>query len=83
MTRVEIADIVADKLNYPKSHILNVLNSAFSVMTEGLASGDRVKISRFGSFRVVEQKGAKYVTFKTSRKVKDKLKESAGAAEVE
>lgn len=73
MTRVEVAEQVASKLSLNKIDVLNVLTTTFDEITSALASGERVKIAKFGSFRVVEQKGNKYVTFKTSKLVKGKL----------
>lgn len=74
MTRTEVAEQVANRLRLSKTDVLNVLDTTFDEMILALSAGERVKIAKFGSFRVVEQKGVKYITFKTSNIVKGRLK---------
>ena len=52
MTKVDIVDIVYEKIGITKKVSAEIVDLAFKTLKESLEKGERVKISGFGSFLV-------------------------------
>jgi integration host factor subunit beta len=52
MTKAELVDNVADKVNLTKKQTEVIVNILFSSITEALSDGDKVELRGFGSFRI-------------------------------
>lgn len=52
MTKAELVDNVAEKVNLTKKQTEVVVNILFSSITEALSAGDKVELRGFGSFRI-------------------------------
>ena len=89
LTKVEIANSIADELDYTKYRSSEIVEILLELMKSSLESGDDVLISGFGKF-CVKDKGKrrgrnpstgkdlmlrprKVVTFRCSSKLRDKL----------
>lgn len=55
MRKQELVAAVSSKTSQSESAVNEVLNAAFEVIEQSLASGDEVALSGFGSFRVVSR----------------------------
>ena len=89
LTKVEIANSIADQLDYTKYRSSEIVEILLELMKSSLESGDDVLISNFGKFCVREKgqrrgrnpstggdlilKPRKVVTFRCSGKLKEKL----------
>ncbi len=52
MTKAELVDKVADKVNLTKKQTEIIVNILFNSITEALSDGDKVELRGFGSFRI-------------------------------
>ncbi|ETW99891.1 MAG: integration host factor subunit beta [Candidatus Entotheonella factor] len=52
MTKAELVDNVADKVNLTKKQTEVIVNILFNSITEALSDGDKVELRGFGSFRI-------------------------------
>jgi integration host factor subunit beta len=52
MTKAELVDNVADKVNLTKRQTEVIVNILFNSITEALSDGDKVELRGFGSFRI-------------------------------
>ncbi|MDA2917433.1 MAG: integration host factor subunit beta [bacterium] len=52
MTKAELVEKVAERIDLTKKHTEVIVNTVFQSITEALASGDKVELRGFGSFRV-------------------------------
>ncbi len=52
MTKAELVDNVAEKVNLTKKQTEVIVNILFSSITEALSQGDKVELRGFGSFRI-------------------------------
>jgi len=52
MTKAELVDNVADKVNLTKKQTEIIVNILFNSITEALSDGDKVELRGFGSFRI-------------------------------
>ncbi len=52
MTKAELVDNVADKVNLTKKQTEAIVNILFNSITEALSDGDKVELRGFGSFRI-------------------------------
>jgi integration host factor subunit beta len=52
MTKAELVDNVAEKVNLTKKQTEVVVNILFNSITEALSQGDKVELRGFGSFRI-------------------------------
>jgi len=52
MTKAELVDNVAEKVNLTKKQTEVVVNILFNSITEALSDGDKVELRGFGSFRI-------------------------------
>lgn len=59
MTKIDIVQDVCGKLGFSKKDSARIVEAVFDIMKESLASGEKVKISGFGSFIVKEKKARK------------------------
>ena len=89
MTKLDIIQIVSDKLGLSKRDSSRIVESVFEIMKEQLSKGDTVKISGFGNFVVrgkkarrgrnpqtgseMEISARKVLTFKSSQILKKTL----------
>lgn len=89
MTKVEMVAKVAEKMGTTKAEAERALGAVFAVMTEGLAAGEKVPVTGFGTFEVrhraaragvnpatkekIEIPASKTVGFKPSPKLKEKM----------
>ncbi|RMD59527.1 MAG: integration host factor subunit alpha [Nitrospirae bacterium] len=87
MTKAELVNEVYEKIGIPKREAAEIVESVFDIIKSTLASGETIKISRFGTFSVRKRKARKgrdfqsgeeiligpkrVVTFKPSQKFKD------------
>jgi DNA-binding protein HU-beta len=56
MTKAELIDSIASKMELPKGTAERIVNTIFDDITAALKSGDRVNISGFGTFQVSDRK---------------------------
>jgi integration host factor subunit beta len=52
MTKAELVDQVADKVDLTKKQTEVIVNILFNSITEALSQGDKVELRGFGSFRI-------------------------------
>ena len=52
MTKAELVEKVANKINLTKKQTEVVVNTVFSSITDSLAEGKKVELRGFGSFRI-------------------------------
>jgi len=52
MTKAELVEKVADKIQLPKKQTETVVNILLNSITEALSEGDKVELRGFGSFRI-------------------------------
>jgi integration host factor subunit beta len=52
MTKAELVERVADKINLTKKQTETSVNILFNSITEALSKGDKVELRGFGSFRI-------------------------------
>ena len=52
MTKAELVDNVADRVNLTKKQTEAIVNILFNSITEALSEGDKVELRGFGSFRI-------------------------------
>ena len=55
MTKAELVEKVADKINLTKKQTEVIVNTVFQSITDSLAEGDKVELRGFGSFRIRER----------------------------
>jgi integration host factor subunit alpha len=55
MTKIDIIQDVYEKLGFSKKDAAKIVESVFEIMKDGLASGEKIKISGFGNFSVKEK----------------------------
>jgi len=89
LTKIDIIQIVSNKLGISKTDSTRIVESVFELMKEQLSKGDTVKISGFGNFVVksknsrrgrnpqtgeeMEISARKVVTFKASQIIRKAL----------
>lgn len=56
MTKAELVETVASKVDLPRAVAERAVNTMFDELTEALRQGDKVNISGFGTFSVSERK---------------------------
>ena len=69
MTKSDLAEKLADKINVNKQHAEGIINMFTNSIIEALAKGDKVEIRGFGSFRVRERAAKEGRNPKTGEKV--------------
>ena len=52
MTKAELVEKVADKIQLPKKQTETVVDILLNSITEALSAGDKVELRGFGSFRI-------------------------------
>jgi len=52
MTKAELVEKVADKIQLPKKQTETVVNILLNSITEALSEGDKVELRGFGNFRI-------------------------------
>jgi integration host factor subunit beta len=52
MTKAELVERVADRINLTKKQTELIVNILFNSITEALSRGDKVELRGFGSFRI-------------------------------
>jgi DNA-binding protein HU-beta len=55
MRKQDLVKSVAMKTKQPESQVLSVVNATFDAIRDGLAAGEEVTITGFGSFRISER----------------------------
>jgi len=89
MTKIDIIQDVYEKLGFSKKDSANIVESVFEIMKDGLARGEKIKISGFGNFSVkgkksrrcrnpqtgseIEISARKVLTFKSSQVLRKAL----------
>jgi len=56
MTKAELIDSIASKIELPKGIAERVVNTIFDDIVAALKGGDKVNVSGFGTFQVSERK---------------------------
>jgi DNA-binding protein HU-beta len=90
MTKADLIESVAAKLDLPKGQAERAVNLVFEDIVKALRNGDKVNISGFGTFAVSERKArtgrnpktgesieipaSKSAKFKAGKSLKDELK---------
>lgn len=90
MTKADLIESVAAKLDLPKGQAERAVNLVFDDIVQALRSGDKVNVSGFGTFAVSERKArtgrnpktgesidipaSKSAKFKAGKSLKDELK---------
>jgi DNA-binding protein HU-beta len=90
MTKADLIESVAAKLDLPKGQAERAVNLVFDDIVKALRNGDKVNISGFGTFAVSERKArtgrnpktgesidipaSKSAKFKAGKSLKDELK---------
>jgi len=69
MTKEQLIEAVASKLNISKSQSADILNAYIDEITNALKKGDKVVISGFGIFRVASRKARVGINPRTGEKV--------------
>lgn len=52
MTKADLAEKVRDKLGYQRKDAIDLVESVLDILKDTLETGEEVKISGFGSFKV-------------------------------
>lgn len=52
MTKAELVERVAERVNLPKKDTEVIVNTVFKGITDALSRGDKVELRGFGSFRL-------------------------------
>jgi len=89
MTKIDIIQDVYEKLGFSKKDSANIVESVFEIIKDGLARGEKIKISGFGNFSVkgkksrrgrnpqtgseIEISARKVLTFKSSQVLRKAL----------
>jgi integration host factor subunit beta len=55
MTKAELVERVAEKINLTKKQTETIVNILLNSITEALSNGDKVELRGFGSFRIRER----------------------------
>ena len=55
MTRADLVEKVANKINLTKKQTEVIVNTVFQSITDSLSKGDKVELRGFGSFRIRER----------------------------
>jgi DNA-binding protein HU-beta len=87
--KADLVDKIAERTGIPKTRVALCYDLLFELMTESLASGDKVAVPSFGTFQVAERperqgrnpatgepitiKASKSVKFKVSKSLKEQL----------
>jgi DNA-binding protein HU-beta len=90
MTKADLIDSVAARLDLPKGQAERAVNLVFEDIVKALRNGDKVNVSGFGTFAVSERKArtgrnpktgesidipaSKSAKFKAGKSLKDELK---------
>ena len=74
MNKSDLSEALSKELGITLKKAEEVVNTLFNDMTKALASGDRVEIRGFGSFKVRKYKGYKGRNPKTGEMIKVKPK---------
>ncbi len=69
MNKTEFIEAVAEKADISKAEAQRTVNAMLDVITETLASGDRIVLTGFGSFEVRETKKRQGVNPRTKQKI--------------
>lgn len=56
MRKQDLVKVVANQTNMPEKQVESVVSATFDAIRDGLASGEEVTITGFGSFRVTTRK---------------------------
>ena len=83
MTKEEIVNKTAEKLNLPKSQVNKMLEALVEVLRDALISGDRFVLKEIGSLSIVKTKSKrnwnpvteKYIVTPASKKIKFRVSE--------
>lgn len=87
--RTDLADAIHDSVGLPRAECGDLVNQVFDVIIDALATGDSVKISKFGTFTIIDKEerigrnprtgkeavitARKVISFKQSRILKRKV----------
>jgi len=69
MTKRKLIEIVAKKTNLTKKITKEVINSFLEEITRGLIKGEKIVISGFGTFKIVNVKAKKGRIIKTGQEI--------------
>ena len=76
MTKSEFIEIVAERMDIPKSQAYDVVTAVFGAMTEALLEERRIELRGFGSFSIREYESRLGRNPKTGEKVRVDSKKS-------
>ena len=70
MNKGEFSEVLASKLEVPKSHAARFLEEFIGLVTERLKKGDKVAITGFGTYQVVKRAARKARNPRTGEAIK-------------
>ena len=94
LTKDQVVNSIANQIGFPKNHSSEILEALLEIIKKALESGDDVMISNFGKFCIKEKRQRKgrnpatgedmilqprkVVTFRCSRKLRERLNGQPG-----
>jgi DNA-binding protein HU-beta len=77
MTKADLIDSIASKLDMPKGQAERAVNTVFDDIVGALRSGDKVNISGFGTFAVSARRRARAATRRPGESIQIAASKSA------
>ncbi len=97
MTKAELVEMISEKTLFARQESADLLEQVFEIMKETLENGEKIKISGFGNFLVLEKRprkgrnpqtgeeltisGRRVLTFKSSSKLRKALNKESQYSE--
>lgn len=69
MTKTDLVNLIAEKAEFSKKDAEKALSTVVSVITESLASGEKVQLVGFGTFEVRDRKAKEGINPLTKEKI--------------
>jgi integration host factor subunit beta len=76
MTKSELIEVIAERIDIPKNQAYDVVNAIFDAMKDALLKEDRIELRGFGSFSIREYDSRVGRNPRTGEKVKVDAKKS-------
>ena len=70
MTKAELISAIAEKTELSKKDSEKALNATVAVITDTLASGDKIQLVGFGTFETRDRKAREGINPQTKKKIK-------------
>lgn len=69
MTKTDLVNLIAEKAEYTKKDAEKALSTVVSVISDSLASGEKIQLVGFGTFEVRDRKAKEGINPKTNEKI--------------